>query len=120
MSGEIRVVSFAAIQARLMMLISMQYDIELQTQFIMQHRMFLQQAVNGFMDMKAEYEPNTRGAQILQARIHQLTSAEKVLEMRYTSLQNRAKAIQQEREGITQALNQNIQRSFRNPYGGSG
>jgi hypothetical protein len=110
--------SFAALQARLTMLISMQYDIELQTQFIFQHRQYLSNLIGGMVNMKADYEPNSSHERVLQARIHQLSEAEKILEARYENLQNRLKAITQEREGISQAIGKNIERSMKNAYGG--
>lgn len=111
--------SFAALQARLMMLISMQYDIELQTQFLMQHKLFLSKASSSFINMKAEYEPGSKADKILEARIHQLSEAEKFLDIRIRSLQTRAQAISQERDGVTKVLEQNTQRSFR-AWGGGG
>ncbi len=108
--------SFAANQARLMMLISEQYDIELQTQFLMQHKLYLSKAVNGFMNMKVEYEPGSKADKILEARIHQLNEAEKIIEVRINSLNNRSKAVSQERDGLTQVIAQNAQRSFKNAW----
>jgi hypothetical protein len=104
--------SFAAIQARLMMLISMQYDIELQTQFIMQHKLFLSKASQSFINLKADYEPGSKADRILEARIHQLNEAEKILDIRIQGLQRRAQAIAQEREGVSKLLEKNTQQSF--------
>lgn len=104
--------SFAAIQARLAMLIAMQYDIELQMQFIMQHKLFLSKASSSFVNMKADYEPGSKADKILEARIHQLSEAEKLLEIRMRNLQSRSQAISTEREGVSRALEQNTKKAF--------
>jgi hypothetical protein len=110
--------SFAALHANLMMVIAMEYDGELQQQFLMQHKLYLQKAVNGFMDIKAEHEPGSQADKILQARIHQLNEAEKILEVRLQNLQNRSKALGNIRENISKQISENIQRTFQNAYSG--
>jgi len=108
--------SFAALQANLMMVIAMEYDVELQSQFLMQHKLYLQKAVNGFMDIKTEHEPGSQADKILQARVHQLNEAEKILEVRLNNLQSRTKALGKIREELTQSLNNNINKGFGNRY----
>ncbi len=110
--------SFAANQARLIMLIAMQYDLELQTQFIQQHKLFLSKAVNSLMNMKIEHEPGSRQDKLLEARIQQLNEAEKILDVRIQSLRTRADAVSKERDGLTKVISENTQRSFGNAWGG--
>lgn len=104
--------SFAASQARLMMLISQQYDIELQMQFILQHKAYLGRAVQGMLNLKVDHEPGSQPDKILQARIHQLNEAEKVLEVRLESLRKRLDAVGQEREGLSKMISENAKKTF--------
>lgn len=99
------------------MLIAMQYDIELQQQFILQHKLFLQKAVGSFINMKADYEPNSQADKILEAKISRLNEAEKILDIRLEMLKARHEAIAKERERLAQLINKNIQTSFGNAYG---
>jgi hypothetical protein len=109
--------SFAASQARLFLLISMHYDLELQQQFILQHKLYLSKASGSLMNMKVEYEPGSKYDKLLEARIHQLNEAEKVLEVRMNNIKQRAQAVSTEREQLVQQISQNTQRTFKNAWG---
>lgn len=100
-----------------MMLITMQYDIELQTQFIMQHKLFLQKASGAFVNLKADYEPGSQADRVLEARVHQLTEAEKILDMRIQTLKSRGDAISKEMEDTKQLVKKAAER-FKDSYGG--
>lgn len=109
--------SFAASQARLFLLIAMQYDIELQQQFILQHKLYLSKAAGSLMNMKVEYEPGSKYDKLLEARIHQLNEAEKILEVRLNNLKQRAEAIATERDQLVQKISKNAERTFKNAWG---
>lgn len=100
-----------------MLLIGMQFDMELQLNFIRQHRSYLGKMSSGLLDMKVEYEPGTAPDRQLQAKISRLTEAEKALEMRANDLESRLKAMKEEREGLTKTIGENVSRSFKNNYG---
>src|SRR5271168_4120374 len=101
--------SFAAGQARLMMLIAMQYDIELQMQFLLQHKLYLGKTANSMLNMKVEYDPGSKYDKLLQARVQQLNEAEKILDIRIESLRKQEDAIKNERDGLSKAISENIQ-----------
>ena len=82
---------FAANQARLMALISRQRDLELESHFISQHRMYLANAMSTFFNMQAKLEPGSEAAKILDARIKQLQQADKILEMHLNRIQRSVK-----------------------------
>jgi len=101
-----------------MMLIAMQYDIELQEQFMYQHRLYLHKAVGSYLNMHSDYEPNSKAERGLQAKIAQLNEAEKIIEMKLKQLQNRKDAVSKERTMLERVIKSNIAQSFSNAYGG--
>lgn len=103
---------FAANQARLLSLISRQRDLELESHFITQHRMYLANAMSTFFNMQNKLEPGTEAAKILDARIKQLQQADKVLEMHQNRIQSQSKAVEAEVESVRQLISKNIQSSF--------
>lgn len=111
--------SFAAAQSRLFMLISMEYDSELQMQYIDQHRMYLQQVSAGLQQYNGMHEVGSEADKVLQGRIQQLNQAEKILEMRYRTIQTRKEMASKQRQQAEAEINQNIKRAFNNPYAGN-
>jgi hypothetical protein len=103
---------FASSQPRLMMLIAMKYDLDLQMQFLMQHKHYLAKAVSTFMNLKVEYEPGTKADKMLEARIRQLNEAEKLLDTRMRSLQLRQEAIHKEEQEQSQKAQKAAQEEF--------
>ena len=103
---------FAANQARLMGLISRQRDLELESHFITQHRLFLSNAVSTFFNMRAKLEPGSKAAQILDARIKSLQQADKTLEMHLNRISSQSKAIEREIGSVRKLISKNIQSSF--------
>jgi hypothetical protein len=103
---------FAANQARLMGLISRERDLELESHFISQHRMYLANAMSTFFNMQAKLEPGTEAARVLDARIKQLQQADKVLELHLNRIQSQAKAIETELQSVRKMLSTSIQESF--------
>jgi UDP-N-acetylenolpyruvoylglucosamine reductase len=103
---------FAANQARLLALISRKSDLELEAQFISQHRMYLANAMSVFFNMQAKLEPGSEAAKILDARIKQLQQADKVLEMHLNRITSQRDAVGKELTSVKQVIRQNIQQSF--------
>jgi hypothetical protein len=103
---------FAANQARLLGLISRQRDLELESHFISQHRLYLANAMSTFFNMQAKLEPGSEAAKILDARIKQLQQADKVLELHANRIQSQSKAIETEIQSVRQVLNKSIESSF--------
>ncbi|MDX2084607.1 MAG: hypothetical protein SFZ03_04385 [Candidatus Melainabacteria bacterium] len=103
---------FAANQARLLALISRRSDLELEAQFISQHRMYLANAMSAFFNMQAKLDPGSEAAKILDARIKQLQQADKVLEMHLNRIKSQRDAVVQEMQAVRKIISQNIQQSF--------
>jgi hypothetical protein len=103
---------FAANQARLLGLISRQRDLELESHFISQHRMYLANAMSTFFNMQAKLEPGSDAAKILDGRIKQLQQADKVLELHANRIQSQNKAIETEIQSVRQLVSKSIQSSF--------
>lgn len=103
---------FAANQARLLSLISRKSDLELEAQFISQHRIYLANMVSGFFNMQAKLEPDSEAAKILEARIKQLQQADKILEMHLNRVNNQREAIVKEIDSTEKVISKNIQSSF--------
>ncbi|HEY9745671.1 MAG TPA: hypothetical protein V6C99_05590 [Oculatellaceae cyanobacterium] len=103
---------FAANQARLLSLISRRSDLELEAQFISQHRMYLANMTSGFFNIQAQLEPNSQAAKILEARIKQLQQADKILEMHLNRINTQRDAIIKEIESTQQVIKKNIDSSF--------
>lgn len=103
---------FAANQARIMSLISRRSDLELESQFISQHRMYLANMVSGFFNVQAKLEPDSAAAKQLEARIKQLEQADKLLEMHLNRINNQREAVVREIDSVQQVTKENIQKSF--------
>lgn len=99
-------------QARLMMLISRSRDLELETQFLTQHRLYLANAMSTFFDHSAKLEPGSEAARALDARIKQLQQADKILEMHLNRINTQHEAINKEQESVRKLISTNIQQSF--------
>lgn len=104
---------FAANQARVLALISRKSDLELEAQFISQHRMYLANMVSGFFNMSSKLEPGSQAAKVLEARIQQLQQADKILEMHLNRINNQHEAVSTEVDQVKQLVQKNIQSSFK-------
>lgn len=103
---------FAANQARLMMLISRQRDLELEAQFISNHRMFLGNMVTELFSLSSKLDPNTEASRVLNARIRSLQQADKVLELHLNRINSQIKAVEKESESAQKLVDKNIEKSF--------
>jgi hypothetical protein len=103
---------FAANSARLYMLIARQRDLELESHFISQHRLYLANSMSMYIDMQARYEPGSEPARLLDARIRQLQQADKALELHMNRITNQNKAIDQEVESVKKLIDHSIKASF--------
>ncbi len=103
---------FAANQARLLSLISRRSDLELEAQFISQHRIYLANMTSGFFNMQAKLEPDSNAAKVLEARIKQLQQADKILEMHLQRVNSQRDAVLKEIESTQGIVKKNIDSSF--------
>jgi hypothetical protein len=103
---------FSANQARLCALISRKSDLELEWQFITNHRLYLGNMTSGFFNMQAKLEYNSDAFRILEARIRQLQQTDKILEMHLKRIENQREAISKEIEGTDKVIKDNIKSSF--------
>ena len=103
---------FAANQARLLCLISRRSDLELEAQFISNHRMYLANMTSGFFNMQAKLEPNSEAFKVLEARIKMLQQADKILESHLKRVDTQRDAVVKEFESVDKIISQNIQNSF--------
>ncbi len=103
---------FAASQARLMYLIARKSDLELETQFISQHRMYLANQVSGLFTQQAQLDPESKSSKILEAKIKHLQMADKQLEMHLNRLKSQRDAVVQEHQAARKVISQNIKDSF--------
>lgn len=103
---------FAANQARLLSLISRRSDLELEAQFISQHRMYLANMTSGFFNMQTKLEPDSQAAKILEARIKQLQQADKILEMHLNRINSQRDAVMKEIDSTQNVVKKNIDSSF--------
>lgn len=103
---------FAASQARLMYLIARKSDLELETQFISQHRLYLANQVSGLFSQQAQLDPDSKASKVLEARIKQLQVADKMLEMHLNRVTTQHQAIGQEIESVRKVISENIKGSF--------
>ena len=103
---------FAANQARIMSLIARKSDLELETQFISQHRMSLANMVSGLFNMSEKLEPGSQAAKVLDGRIQQLQQADKVLEMHLNRINSQHEAVDTELQSVQKVVQKNIQGSF--------
>lgn len=103
---------FSANQARLLALISRKSDLELESQFITNHKMYLGNMTSGFFNMQSKLDPNSEAFRVLEARIKQLEQAEKILDMHLRRIDNQREAITKEIEGTDKVIKDNIKSSF--------
>jgi superoxide dismutase len=103
---------FAANQARLLSLISRRSDLELEAQFISQHRMYLANMTSGFFSAQAKLEPDSQASKILEARIQQLQQADKILEMHLNRINSQRDAVVKEIDSTQGIVKKNIDSSF--------
>ncbi len=103
---------FAANQARLMALISRKSDLELEAQFITQHKLYLGNMTSGFFNMQAKLDPNSEAAKVLDARIKQLQQADKILDMHLRRIDSQREAVSKEVESTEKLIKDNIKSSF--------
>jgi len=95
-----------------MSLIARKSDLELEAQFISEHRMYLGNMVTGLFGMQEKLEPGSQAAKILDARIQQLQQADKMLEMQLNRINSQAEACDKEMQGAQKMVDQDIQESF--------
>lgn len=103
---------FAANQARLLSLISRRSDLELESQFISQHRMYLANMTSGFFNMQSKLEPDSQAAKVLEGRIKQLQQADKILEMHLNRINSQRDAVMKEIDSQQKVISKNIEGSF--------
>src|SRR5262249_17943048 len=103
---------FAANQARLMALIARKSDLELEAQFITQHKLYLGNMTSGFFNMQAKLDPNSEAAKVLDARIKQLQQADKILDMHLRRIDSQREAVSKEVESTEKIIKDNIKSSF--------
>jgi hypothetical protein len=103
---------FAANQARLMSLIARRSDLELESQFISQHRLYLGNLVSGLFDLQAKLDPESQAAKIFEARIKALQQADKILEMQLNRLNSQRDAVSKELDSVQKMVSTNIKNSF--------
>lgn len=103
---------FAASQARLMYLIARKSDLELETQFISQHRLYLANQVSGLFSQQAQLDPDSKASKVLESRIKQLQVADKMLEMHLNRVTSQHQAVGQEIESVRKVISENIKGSF--------
>jgi len=103
---------FAASQARLMSLIARRQDLELEAQFISQHRMHLANKVSGLFSLQASLDPESQASRILEARIRALQAADKQLEMNLNRIKAQRDAVSQEINAARSVADQNVKDSF--------
>lgn len=103
---------FAANQARLMGLIARKSDLELEAQFVSQHRMYLGNMVAGLFNLQSKLEPNSPAGKVLEARIQALQQADKVLEMQLNRITSQREAVSSELESVRKVISTNIRDSF--------
>lgn len=103
---------FAANQARLLALISRRSDLELQAQFVSQHRMYLANIINGFFNQQSKLEPETPEYKYFEDQISRLQHADKMLEMQINRVNSQRDAVVKEIEGTQEVIKKNIDSSF--------
>ncbi|MBK8189559.1 MAG: hypothetical protein IPK79_03830 [Vampirovibrionales bacterium] len=95
-----------------MYLIARKSDLELETQFISQHRLYLANQVSGLFSQQAQLDPDSKASKVLEARIKQLQVADKMLEMHLNRVTTQHQAIGQEIESVRKVISENIKGSF--------
>ena len=95
-----------------MALISRKSDLELEAQFITQHKLYLGNMTSGFFNMQAKLDPNSEAAKVLDARIKQLQQADKILDMHLRRIDSQREAVSKEVESTEKLIKDNIKSSF--------
>lgn len=95
-----------------MALISRKSDLELEAQFISQHKMYLGNLTSGILNMQAKLEPDSPAAKMLEARIKQLSQAEKILDMHMNRINSQRDAVIKELDSTREIVKKNIDSSF--------
>lgn len=103
---------FAATQARVFALVSRKYDLELESQFIQMHKLYLSNMTSQYFTLEVSLEPNSPAAKLLDARIKQLQQAEKVLDVHLRRISSQREAISKELESSEKIVDQDIKGSF--------
>ena len=103
---------FAASQARLMYLIARRSDLELETQFISQNRLYLANQVSSLFSQQARLDPESQASRILEAKIKHLQMADKQLEMQLNRVKSQHDAVEQEIQSARKVIGSNIKDSF--------
>lgn len=104
---------FAASQARMIMLVQRQSDLEIQGQFIQQARLQLANVVGAMWSITSNLEPETPEAQQIQAQIAAIQTQDKSLETNLSRLDSQRKAVSTERDAVQKVLTENITKSFK-------
>jgi hypothetical protein len=102
----------AANQARLLGLIARKSDLELEAQFISQHRMYLSNMMSGLLNLQTKLEPDTAPYKLFEARIGALQQADKMLEMQLNRINTQREAVGKEMDSVQKIIAKNIQGSF--------
>lgn len=95
-----------------MSLIARKSDLELESQFLSQRRLYLGNMVSSFFNLQASLEPDSDGAKVLEARIKQLQQADKLLELHLNRITTQHEAVGKELESVRKLISNNIQGSF--------
>jgi hypothetical protein len=103
---------FAANQAREMLLVSRKSDLEMDVQFIEEHKLYLSNMTNQYFGQQASLEPNSPALKLLNARIRQLQQAEKILDMHLKRINTQREAIIKELESVDKVISKSIEGSF--------
>jgi hypothetical protein len=95
-----------------MYLLARKSDLQLEEQFISQHRMYLANQVSGLFNQQAQLDPESKAAKILEGRIQHLQAVDKRLEMQMNRIKSQHDAVAQEAESARKVISKNIQTSF--------
>lgn len=93
-------------------LIARKSDLELEAQFIQQHRMYLANMVTGLFNLQSKLEPESKGAKVFEARIQALQQADKVLEMQLNRINSQRESVSTELESVRKVISRNVQSTF--------
>jgi hypothetical protein len=102
----------AVSQLRLLSSISRKRDLELEVQMIEQHRMFMANTINNFVNLQGKLEPGSKPHKILESRIKQLQTADKLLELHLNRIQTQLQILGKIEEEARGMISQNIQATF--------
>jgi len=102
----------AASQARMMSYIAQRHDLELEEQFIVNHRMGMANQTTSLFSFHAKLDPESPAAKVLDAKIKHMQEIDKLLEMHLMRIRNRREAMVKEIEGLQKVISDDIQFSF--------